>query len=174
MSQQPPWPNQPQGWPQQPYGPSPGPYVQGPYGQPPQRPYAYPGPQNGGPPPQRAWLAQHKILTGLGASVALVIAIAIIGAVAGSGANSTKGCNASSCVVVTVQKSLTGMVAKDESVITGITCQPGTVRQNPGQTWTVACTATYSDGRVSNGLATIVVSEAKVTWEPTGMVSAGS
>lgn len=84
------------------------------------------------------------------------------------------GCNARSCVVSTVKQTLVGTVAKDESVITGMTCRPGTIKQNAGDTWTVSCTASYSDGSKWSGFATIVVSQTKVTWQPTDVISDGS
>jgi hypothetical protein len=87
---------------------------------------------------------------------------------------SQSGCNARSCVVSTVDQTLVGSVAKDESVITGMTCKSATVKHNAGDTWTVHCTASYSDGSKWSGFATIVVSQAKVTWEPTDMISDGS
>lgn len=75
------------GGPQQPAG-QPGPYSQpGPYGQ--QGAYGQPGPY-GAPvppaaPPQRSWFARHKVLTGIGVLVALIV----VGSALGGGGEDT-------------------------------------------------------------------------------------
>jgi hypothetical protein len=64
-------------------------------------------------------------------------------------------------------KQLVGSVAKDESVITAMNCHESTVKHAAPGIWTVDCTATYSDGTQVGGIATVLLSQGKITWEPT-------
>ncbi len=86
-------------------------------------------------------------------------------------AASTAICTSHACIVTDVQRSLVGLVAKDESVITKATCFKSTVKANPGDTYTVSCDVTYSDGTVYSGDATLLVAKDQIAWEPTGQVS---
>ncbi len=63
-----------------------------------------------------------------------------------------------------------GIVAKDESVMTKAVCKPSTVRPNPGDTWTVTCTVTYSDGSEWRGYANLLPAQGKVTFEPQAII----
>jgi hypothetical protein len=103
---------------------------------------------------------------GILAAIGAVVVVSFILSHISSGGGSA--CNDSSCVISTVQQSLVGGVAKDESVMTKLACRQSTVVQNPGDTWTVQCTATYSDGTRYAGYATLLPSQDKATWEPTG------
>jgi hypothetical protein len=53
-------------------------------------------------------------------------------------------------------------------VSTKAVCKPSTVKHNAGNTWTVQCTVTYSDGSVSTGYANLLPAQNKITFEPTG------
>ena len=86
-------------------------------------------------------------------------------------AASTAICTSHACIVSDVEKSLVGLVAKDESVITKAVCYKSTVKANPGDTYTVSCDVTYSDGTVYSGDATLLVAKDQIAWEPTGQVS---
>jgi hypothetical protein len=87
-------------------------------------------------------------------------------AVASSGPCLTKA-----CIVSEVKQSLVGGVAKDESVMTKMTCVKSTVKQPTPGVYTVRCTATYSDGTVYTGIASLLTATSRVTWEPTGEIS---
>jgi hypothetical protein len=79
-------------------------------------------------------------------------------------------CTTHACIASDVRQSLLGLVAKDDAVITRAKCQPSTVTDNQGGTWTVHCTAWYSDGSEAAGDATLIPSQQKVAWEPTDMI----
>ena len=83
----------------------------------------------------------------------------------------TTTCTSHSCVVQVIEASLPGIQAKDGSVMTKASCYQSTVTANPGDTSTVACNVTYSDGSVWSGLATWVLSNDQVSWEPQSEVS---
>ena len=83
---------------------------------------------------------------------------------------STAACTTRACIVSDVEQSLVGLVAKDESVITRATCYKSTVKHNPGDTWTVSCQVTYSDGTVYSGYGTLLPAQGKIAWEPTQQV----
>ena len=75
-------------------------------------------------------------------------------------------CTTHACIVSNLQQSLTGLAAKDGSVITGATCYKKTVKHNAGNTWTAECHVTYSDQTVYSGFATLLVAKDEVSWEP--------
>ena len=75
-------------------------------------------------------------------------------------------CTTRACIVDDAQKGLIGTVAKDESVLTKMACKPSSVRHNPGNTWTVACVATFSDGSQSDGYVNLLPAADKITFEP--------
>ena len=79
-------------------------------------------------------------------------------------------CTTHACIVADA-KQLVGTVAADESVITSMTCYVSTVRNPAPGVWTVSCVAGYSDGTQADGIASVLVSQSKITWEPTGIVS---
>jgi hypothetical protein len=59
------------------------------------------------------------------------------------------------------------------SVFTAMDCDPSTIKQNAGDTWTVSCTASYSDGSKWRGYASIVVAQGNVEWEPVSDADSG-
>jgi hypothetical protein len=75
-------------------------------------------------------------------------------------------CTTRACIVSDVQKSLVSIVAKDNSVITKALCKPSSVKHNPGNTWTVTCAVTYSDGKRALGYANLLPAQDKITFEP--------
>jgi hypothetical protein len=79
----------------------------------------------------------------------------------------SSACTTDSCISVSLQRSLVGLVAKDDSVITGATCYAQTVKRNAGNTYTARCHVTYSDGTEYAGFATFIVAQDQVSWEPT-------
>jgi len=107
------------------------------------------------------------------AVVLWLVAVLFTVPLGGGNGTSSGTCTTASCIVPDAE-SLKGDVAKDNSVITGVTCTPSTVRQVVSGTWTVHCTATYSDGSKWAGIASILTGKGDVDWEPTSMVSAGS
>jgi hypothetical protein len=78
-------------------------------------------------------------------------------------------CTSRSCIVY-YAKSLVGGIAQSESVMTAISCDSSTVKHLAPGIWSVRCTATYSDGQVWDGIATVLLTQGKVTWEPTQQV----
>jgi len=90
-------------------------------------------------------------------------------AAASSGPCTTKAC------IVTDAKQLKGTVAKDNAVMTKVTCRKPTVKQVTPGTYTVHCTVTYSDGMVARGIASVLTAgQGEVDWEPTTIVDYGS
>lgn len=83
-------------------------------------------------------------------------------------------CTTHSCIVSDAQ-SLIGTVAKDNSVLTKLSCTKSTVKQVVSGTYTVHCKATYSDGTVADGIASVLTAgSGSVDWEPTTIISDGS
>ena len=66
---------------------------------------------------------------------------------------------------------MVGKSAKDGSVVTKATCFKSTVKANPGDTYTVSCNVTYTDGQVWNGLVTLLLASDQVSWQPQSEVS---
>jgi hypothetical protein len=89
-----------------------------------------------------------------------------------SPASSPQPCTTHACIV-TDAKGLVGSVARDESVVTAMSCYSSTVKHPAPGVWTVRCVATYSDGSRWGGIASILTSQDKVTWEPTELASGG-
>lgn len=93
----------------------------------------------------------------------------------GSAAAGTSLCTSNACIVSEAQQSAVGLIADDKSVVTKAACRPPTVKRNPGGTWTVTCTVTYSDGKVVRGYANLIPAQDKFTFEPAELLSgAGS
>ena len=91
-----------------------------------------------------------------------------------SAAVSSAPCTTHACIV-TDAGNLKGTVAKDNSVMTKVACRKSTVKQVVSGTYTVHCTATYSDGMVADGIASVLTAgTGSVDWEPTGIISDGS
>lgn len=76
-------------------------------------------------------------------------------------------CTTHACIVSDIERSLVGLVAKDESVITKAVCFKSTVKDNAGGTYTASCDVTYSDQTVYSGYATLIPAKDQITWEPT-------
>ena len=87
-------------------------------------------------------------------------------AAAPSATPSPQPCTSHSCIIDDA-KQLVGSVAKDESVITAMSCEESTVKHLAPGIWSVRCTATYSDGSQVAGIATVLLEQGKITWEPT-------
>ena len=142
--------------------PPPGPYGQGPY----------PGPQQGWPgiQPRRSWPARHKVLTVILSVVGAFVLLVIVLSAAGAG-NKAASCTSNTCVTSEIERSLVGLAAKDGAAITKADCQASTVRHNAGNTWSVNCTVTESDGSVSRGTGNWFVSTRQVTYDPQDVIT---
>jgi len=89
-------------------------------------------------------------------------------------AASSGPCTAKACIVADAE-GLKGTVAKDNAVMTKVTCKQSTVKKVVAGTWTVHCTITYSDGMVARGIASVLTAgQGEVDWEPTTIVDYGS
>ena len=55
--------------------------------------------------------------------------------------------------------------------MTALTCYPTSVKNPDPGIYTVSCQATYSDGSVWDGIASVLLNSNQVTWQPTGQVS---
>ena len=66
---------------------------------------------------------------------------------------------------------MVGTTAKDGSVVTKADCYKSTVQANPGDTYTVSCDITYTDGSVWNGLVTLLLASDQISWQPQSEVS---
>jgi hypothetical protein len=86
---------------------------------------------------------------------------------------SSTPCTTKACIVEDAN-GLVGTVAKDESVLTKLSCKKSTVKQPTPGVYTVHCTATYSDGSVYAGIASVLITQGKVTWEATSAIDYGS
>lgn len=90
---------------------------------------------------------------------------------AAAGSPSSAPCTTHACIVSDAQSSMVGTTAKDGSVITKAVCFKSTVKANPGDTYTVSCNITYTDGTVWNGLVTLLLASNQVSWQPQSEVS---
>lgn len=132
----------------------------------------------GGGPPQAVAVKptrkHHKVIKAiLGAIAGGVIAVVIASVLNHTGGGSSP-CTSNSCIVQEAKQSLVGDVAKDESVITALSCTQSSVKNPDPGVYTASCLATYSDGSQWNGIASVLISQNKVTWEPTEMKKAAS
>ncbi len=75
-------------------------------------------------------------------------------------------CTTHACIVADA-KSLVGGVAKDNSVMTALTCYSSTVKNPDPGIYTVSCLATYSDGGQWDGIASVLLAQNQVEWEAT-------
>ena len=128
----------------------------------------------------------RNILTLIGG---LVVAGIIISALSGGGSSDSSSpsadsagspssspssiCTTNACIASDAE-GLKGTVAKDNSVMTKVTCRASTVKQVVSGTYTVDCAVTYSDGSVWDGIASVLTGSGDIDWEPTSMVSAGN
>jgi hypothetical protein len=122
----------------------------------------------------------RNVLTVIGALVVAGVVVSIlshIGSGGSSGTTDTAGnssnCTTNSCIAADAE-TLKGTVAKDNSVMTKVTCREVTVKQVVSGTYTVHCTATYSDGSVWGGIASVLTAQGNIEWEATNMISQGS
>jgi hypothetical protein len=118
------------------------------------------GSSSGGPPPPTGTAANPAGSPSAAAPSSPALAAAP------SATASPPPCTTHSCIAQDA-KGLVGAVAQDESVITAMDCYQSTVKHAAPGIWTVDCTATYSDGSQVSGIATVLLSQDKVTWEPT-------
>jgi hypothetical protein len=88
------------------------------------------------------------------------------GAPSAAAVASSAPCTTHACIVSDAQRNLVGLVAQDNSVSTRAACKASTVRHNAGNTWTVQCIVTYSDGSTAAGYANILPASNKITFEP--------
>lgn len=81
-------------------------------------------------------------------------------------------CTTHACIAAIMDKDALGIVAENNSVVTGAKCKPSTVRHNPGDTWTARCTITYSDDTKGHGLLTLAPDKSnggtQVAFQPDG------
>jgi hypothetical protein len=75
-------------------------------------------------------------------------------------------CASHACIVQDAEHGLAGAEAKDNSVITKASCYVSTVKNDGSGDYTADCAATYSDGDVVNGYATVELSKKDVLFEP--------
>ena len=80
-------------------------------------------------------------------------------------------CTSHACIVQEAEQWEVGQQAKDGSVVTKAVCYESTVTANAGDTYTVSCDLTYTDGTVWAGLVTILEASNQVSWQPESEVS---
>jgi len=120
-------------------------------------------------PKHRRWMIQTAI-----AAVIILGVFAVLRMIHDSGGSSAGGtCTTKACIASDAE-TLKGSVAKDNSVMTAVTCQPSTVQQVVSGTYTVHCAVSYSDGSKWDGLADVLTTQGRVDWDPTTRVSSGS
>jgi len=78
-------------------------------------------------------------------------------------------CATGACAASEITRSLTGTVAKDDSVFDKVSCKAATAKDTSG-VWTMTCTVDYSDGSVWRGFGNWVTSSNQVTFEPEAQV----
>jgi len=110
------------------------------------------------------------------AASAAVVALAGCGSLPSPGAAppSSAPSSAASAPPCVTKDTLVGSVAKNESVMTKLTCKESSVRHPVSGVWTVRCTADYSNGMVAKGVANVLLKSDQVTWSPTDIISYGS
>jgi hypothetical protein len=86
---------------------------------------------------------------------------------------SPRPCTSAACVITELQRTLIGSSVKDGSVFTALACKPRSLKHNAGNTYTVTCTATYSDGSKWSGYGTLLATQQQVTFEPENQVRQG-
>jgi hypothetical protein len=77
-------------------------------------------------------------------------------------------CSTHACVAQVMQQEAVGIVAANNSVVTGAKCKASTVRHNPGDTWTARCAITYSDNSTGHGLVTLLPDKGRIAFQPDG------
>ena len=85
---------------------------------------------------------------------------------AAAGSPTAVPCTTRSCIASDAQQSMVGTSAEDGSVVTKARCFKSTVKANPGDTYTVSCDITYTDGQVWAGLVTLLLASNQVSWQP--------
>ena len=103
-----------------------------------------------------------------------LLAAAVVALAGCASAGSTvPSCTTASCAAAEIQRSLVGLVAKDNAVMTKAVCAAAGVRQ-AGGTWTATCAVTESDGSVWRGYGSWVVATGDVAFEPVTQVKAAA
>jgi hypothetical protein len=82
-------------------------------------------------------------------------------------------CSTRACITSDAE-TLKGTVAKDNAVMTKVARKSSTVTQVVPGTYTVRCTAAYSDGAEWRDIANVLTSREEVGWEPIAAISYGS
>ena len=80
-------------------------------------------------------------------------------------------CTSHSCLTQEAELTLPGTQAQDGSVITKATCLQSSVKHSAPGIFTVSCEATYTDGSVWQGLATIQPAADQFSRQPQYQVS---
>ena len=115
----------------------------------------------------------RNILTVIGGLAIAAVIISLLSHASSGGSGSSGPCTSNSCIASDAE-GLKGTVAKDNSVMTKVTCQASTAKEVVSGTYTVDCAVTYSDGSVWDGIASVLTGSGDIDWEPTSMVSAGN
>ena len=105
--------------------------------------------------------------------VPLAAVVALAGCTSTGAGSTVPSCSTASCAAVEIQRSLVGLVAKDNAVMTKAVCAAAGVR-NAGGTWTATCTVTESDGSVWRGYGSWVTATNAVAFEPVTQVKAAA
>jgi hypothetical protein len=93
----------------------------------------------------------------------------VISNLANAQPSSSPPCTSNACITASVEHQLVGMTAKDGAVSTKAVCQASTLKRNPGNTYTVSCRVTDSDGGVYQGYGNLTSTE--ITFEPTRVIT---
>lgn len=100
------------------------------------------------------------------AATLLAASLSLASAAGCSGQGGTVSCTTNACIARGIAGSLTGVIAKDESVMTHVSCKAASVKRNPDGSWTADCTVDYSDGSVWDGFGNYVPAKDRVTFQP--------
>ncbi|HZR50068.1 MAG TPA: hypothetical protein VFB06_11170 [Streptosporangiaceae bacterium] len=85
-----------------------------------------------------------------------------------SASASAPPCTTAACVITEIQDTLVGTAAKDGAAFTKFTCSPSSLKVSAGPTYTVKCTAYYSDGMTARGTGNWLLKTGDVTFVPSG------
>lgn len=78
-------------------------------------------------------------------------------------------CTTKACIASDLDKSLVGGVAQDEAVATKVVCSKSSVKfHKAADSYSAWCVVTYSDGSQAQGTGNLLVSQQKVTFQPSG------
>lgn len=87
-------------------------------------------------------------------------------------APSSAPCTTRACIVADA-KTLVGSVDKGNAVLTKMSCRKSTAKKVAPGVYTVHCNASYSDGGIWAGIASVLLEQGKVTWEATSAIRYG-